>query len=93
MVHMGMIMTKYLPVNLVDSLISLAARFTYGDLSKHGICRPEQGPFALKMLCGKTPVIDGGSISRIKSKKIKVINNNLMKVYLNFSTLLCSQYM
>ncbi|GMN57829.1 hypothetical protein TIFTF001_026928 [Ficus carica] len=73
MVHMGMIMTKYLPVNLVDTLISLAARFTYGDLPKHGICRPEQGPFALKMLCGKTPVIDGGSISRIKSKKIKVV--------------------
>ncbi|GMN57823.1 hypothetical protein TIFTF001_026927 [Ficus carica] len=73
MVHMGMLMTKYLPVHIVDTLISLAASITYGDLSKYGIHRPEQGPFALKLLSGKTPVIDGGSVSRIKSKRIKVV--------------------
>ncbi|EXB52051.1 Flavin-containing monooxygenase YUCCA10 [Morus notabilis] len=72
MVHMGMLMTKYLPVGFVDTLISFAAKIKYGDLSKHGIHRPAEGPFVLKTLNGKTPIIDGGSINKIKSNKIKV---------------------
>ena len=91
MVHMRMLMTNYLPDHIVDTLISLAASIKYGDLSKYGIHRPDQGPFALKMLSRKTPVIDGGSVSRIKSKRIKVVINNHMKVYLNLSTFLCGQ--
>ncbi|KAL5564727.1 hypothetical protein UlMin_027891 [Ulmus minor] len=73
MVESGMLMLKWLPMSFVDFFISLAAKFTYGDLSKYGIIRPRKDPFSLKVDSERTPVIDGGSIEKIKSKKIKVV--------------------
>ena len=61
-------------MSFVDFCISLATKFTYGDLSKYEIIRPRKGPFSLKVDYGRTLVIDGGSIAKIKWKKIKVIN-------------------
>lgn len=37
-----------------------------------GIERPEIGPLELKNVAGKTPVLDVGTISEIKSGRIKV---------------------
>ncbi|KAL5564722.1 hypothetical protein UlMin_027886 [Ulmus minor] len=73
MVQSRMLMLKWLPMSFVDFFISLAAKFTYGDLSKYGIIRPGKGPFSLKVDSGRTPVINRGSIEKIKSKKIKVV--------------------
>lgn len=72
MVYVGMLMLKWMRTNDVDSFISFLAKFYYGDLHKYGIRRPQMGPFLLKETSGRTPVIDGGSIKRIRSKKIKV---------------------
>ncbi|KAL5564720.1 hypothetical protein UlMin_027884 [Ulmus minor] len=69
MVQSGMLMLKWLPMSFVDFFISLAAKLTYGDLSKYGIIRPRKGPFSLKVDSRRTPVIDRGSIEKIKSKK------------------------
>ncbi|KAH7520835.1 hypothetical protein FEM48_Zijuj08G0188100 [Ziziphus jujuba var. spinosa] len=73
MVHVGMWMLKFMPVEAVDLIISLVARFSFGDLSKIGIPKPKKGPFQLKTISGKTPVIDTGSIEKIRNKKIKVL--------------------
>ncbi|PON82018.1 Pyridine nucleotide-disulfide oxidoreductase, class-II [Trema orientale] len=74
MVYVGMLMLIFIKMKYVDSLISLPAKFFYGDLHKYGIQRPKIGPFLLKATSGKTPVIDGGSIKKIRSKKIKVVS-------------------
>lgn len=72
MVHAGMWMLKLMPVEAVDIIISIVARFSFGDLSEIGIPTPKIGPFQLKTLSRKTPVIDTGSIHKIRNKKITV---------------------
>ncbi|KAK1300176.1 putative indole-3-pyruvate monooxygenase YUCCA10 [Acorus calamus] len=43
------------------------------DLSKYGIHRPKEGPFFLKVTTGRSPVIDVGTVSKIKSGEIQVL--------------------
>ncbi|KAF4366307.1 hypothetical protein CsatB_023494 [Cannabis sativa] len=74
MVYVGMLMLKLkMSINYVDKLILWLAKFYYADLPKYGIHRPRLGPFLFKASGGKTPVIDGGSIDKIRSQKIKVV--------------------
>lgn len=71
-VHLGMSLLKYLPTYLVDSLTLMHANFTYGNLSKYGIHRPKIGPFSQKASTGRSPVIDVGTIKKIKEGEIQV---------------------
>ncbi|XP_021274928.1 probable indole-3-pyruvate monooxygenase YUCCA10 [Herrania umbratica] len=73
MVRLGMVISKYLPVFVVDFIVLLMANIKYGDLSKYGIRRPKEGPFYLKATAGRAPVIDVGTVEKIKSKEIKVV--------------------
>ncbi|WCJ34937.1 Flavin-binding monooxygenase family protein [Euphorbia peplus] len=73
MVYFGMVLLKYIPMKYVDALVALWARIKYGDLSPYGICRPSIGPFLNKIITGKTPVIDVGTVKKIQSKEIKVV--------------------
>ncbi|KAK6287314.1 hypothetical protein POUND7_013493 [Theobroma cacao] len=73
MVRLGMIISKYLPLFVVDFMVLLMANIKYGDLSKYGIRRPKEGPFYLKATAGRAPVIDVGTVDEIKSKEIKVV--------------------
>ncbi|XVE83334.1 hypothetical protein DITRI_Ditri16bG0080500 [Diplodiscus trichospermus] len=73
MVRLGMIISKYLPISVVDFTVLLMANIAYGDLSKYGIRRPKEGPFSLKATAGRAPVIDVGTVDKIKSKEIKVV--------------------
>lgn len=72
MVGIGMLLSNYLPLKIVDKFVSLLAKLSYSDLSSHGIHRPVEGPFLFKALTGKTPVIDRGTIEKIRSKRIQV---------------------
>ncbi|WOG94782.1 hypothetical protein DCAR_0314079 [Daucus carota subsp. sativus] len=73
MVYWGLILLKYFPYYMVDSLMLLLSKIKYGDLSKFGIHRPEKGPFALKVKDGKYPIIDVGTCKKIKSGEIQVL--------------------
>ncbi|XVF58767.1 hypothetical protein PTKIN_Ptkin07bG0092800 [Pterospermum kingtungense] len=73
MVRLGMILSKYLPTFLVDFGVVLMSNIVFGDLSKYGIHRPKQGPFFLKATQGRAPIIDVGTVDKIKSKEIKVV--------------------
>ncbi|KAF8387931.1 hypothetical protein HHK36_026593 [Tetracentron sinense] len=64
---------RYLPFNIVDSLTVMASKLVYGDMSKHGIIRPKEGPFYRKKNYGKYPVIDVGTAKKIKSGEIQVL--------------------
>ncbi|XP_039007982.1 probable indole-3-pyruvate monooxygenase YUCCA10 [Hibiscus syriacus] len=72
-VRVGMTMSKYIPIRLVDFMAVAMSNIVLGDLSEYGIRRPKQGPFYLKATAGRAPVIDVGTIGKIKSKEIKVV--------------------
>ncbi|KAG9136111.1 hypothetical protein Leryth_003735 [Lithospermum erythrorhizon] len=71
--HLGVSMMKWMPQWLVDKMLLIATRLTLGNLEKHGIKRPSVGPLKLKDIAGKTPVLDIGTLQKIKSGDIKVV--------------------
>lgn len=71
----AMALLKWLPLKLVDKILLLVANFTLGNTDQLGLRRPKTGPLELKNATGKTPVLDVGALSQIKSGKIKVINH------------------
>ncbi|KAG5588548.1 hypothetical protein H5410_048982 [Solanum commersonii] len=73
MVYTAMLMLKYLPVSLVDTVIAKYAKFKFGNLAELGIPQPEEGPFSVKISKGRSPVIDVGAIDKIKLGQIKVL--------------------
>ncbi|KAL8054889.1 hypothetical protein ABFX02_04G022000 [Erythranthe guttata] len=73
MVYAGLVLLKYLPFKWVDSFVTMMSKIVYGDLSKYGVHRPKEGPFALKVKYGKYPIIDLGTFHNIKSGKIQVL--------------------
>ncbi|OMO80573.1 Pyridine nucleotide-disulfide oxidoreductase, class-II [Corchorus olitorius] len=68
----AMALLKWLPLRLVDKILLLIANFTLGNTDQLGLRRPKTGPIELKNVTGKTPVLDVGALSQIKSGKIKV---------------------
>lgn len=74
---LSMWLLKWLPMRMVDQLLLLASRFMLGDTSRLGLERPQLGPLELKAKSGKTPVLDVGTLARIRSGDIKVIHTIL----------------
>ena len=71
-VFFGMVLSKYVPVSVVDGIVKIFGKLIFGDLSKYGIHEPTMGPFYLKEQKGQAPIIDVGSIEKIKRGEIKV---------------------
>jgi indole-3-pyruvate monooxygenase len=63
---------RKLPNALGDQIGSVLHKFTIGDLTKYGIRTPKYPPSAQNRKYGKTPVIDLGTLGRIKNGEIKV---------------------
>lgn len=79
----AMALLKWLPLRLVDKFLLLVASFTLGNTDKLGLRRPKTGPIELKNATGKTPVLDVGALSQIKSGKIKVIEGGVREITRN----------
>uniref|UniRef100_A0A803M3R0 Flavin-containing monooxygenase n=1 Tax=Chenopodium quinoa TaxID=63459 RepID=A0A803M3R0_CHEQI len=71
MIFIGMHLLKYFSLPTVDALVTLASKLKYGNLSKYGIYRQNEGPLLLKTTKGRNPVIDVGTIAKIQSGEIK----------------------
>ena len=69
---------KWLPVRLVDGFLLMVSRLILGDTAKFGLDRPIIGPLRLKNLSGKTPVLDVGTLAKIKTGHIKVLVCNIL---------------
>ncbi|KAK4264759.1 hypothetical protein QN277_025890 [Acacia crassicarpa] len=80
MVHQGMSMLKRFPIPKVDKVMAFRSNLEYGDLSIYGIHRPDEGPFYLKQVTGRSPVIDVGTIRRIRDGEIKVISSGVKRI-------------
>ncbi|KAL4557400.1 hypothetical protein LXL04_035576 [Taraxacum kok-saghyz] len=74
LVQLGMYLLKYLSCTFVDKIVLMFCKLLYGDLCKYGIQRPRKGPFCLKRETGRSPVIDVGTVARIKSGDIEVMS-------------------
>lgn len=68
----AMALLKWLPLRMVDTILLFMANLVMGDTGSVGLRRPKAGPIELKDLNGKTPVMDVGALSLIKTGKIKV---------------------
>ncbi|XP_050214877.1 indole-3-pyruvate monooxygenase YUCCA6 [Mercurialis annua] len=69
---LSMWLLKWLPIRLVDEFLLVVSRLVLGDTSRLGLDRPQLGPLQLKNMSGKTPVLDVGTLAKIKSGDIKV---------------------
>ncbi|KAG6414586.1 hypothetical protein SASPL_121959 [Salvia splendens] len=70
---LAMALLKWLPLRLVDKFLLVMATLTLGQTEGFGLPRPKIGPIGLKNATGKTPVLDVGAFTLIKSGKIKVM--------------------
>ncbi|KAG6409644.1 hypothetical protein SASPL_127685 [Salvia splendens] len=70
---MAMVLLKWLPLKVVDKFLLLVANFAMGNTAKLGLRRPKTGPLELKNSTGKSPVLDVGAFSLIKSGLIEVV--------------------
>lgn len=68
----GMVLSKYLPIMVVDGIVMFLTKLKFGNLSKYGIQNPKMGPFHIKQNEGHSPIIDVGTIKKIKSGDIQV---------------------
>lgn len=68
----AMALLKWMPLRIVDKFLLLVANLTLGSTDKLGLRRPKTGPLELKNATGKTPVLDVGALSQIKTGKIQV---------------------
>lgn len=65
---------KWFPVKVADRLLLFLSYFLFGNTAKFGLPRPRIGPLQLKTQSGKTPVMDVGTLQKIKSGYVKVHN-------------------
>ncbi|KAI3750839.1 hypothetical protein L2E82_21696 [Cichorium intybus] len=73
LVQLGMYLLKYLSCTFVDKIVLMFCKLLYGDLCQYGIQMPTKGPFCLKRETGRSPVIDVGTVARIKTGDIEVM--------------------
>lgn len=68
----SMWLLKWLPIRMVDRFLLLVSHLMIGDTARLGLDRPQIGPLELKNVSGKTPVLDVGTLAKIRDGYIKV---------------------
>ncbi|KAL5704550.1 indole-3-pyruvate monooxygenase [Ranunculus cassubicifolius] len=69
----SMRLLKWFPVQLVDWFLLFCSWLILGATGPLGFKRPQVGPLEVKNLTGKTPVLDVGTLAKIKVGQIKVV--------------------
>ncbi|QDP16901.1 YUC6 [Turnera subulata] len=69
---LSMFLLKWLPTRMVDRFLLIMSRLALGDTTRFGLYRPLLGPLEHKNLLGKTPVLDFGTLAKIKSGDVKI---------------------
>lgn len=71
--ELAVLLMQWLPLWIVDKIILILAWLVLGNVEKYGLKRPSLGPLELKNTQGKTPVLDIGTLDRIRSGDINVV--------------------
>ena len=61
-----------LPLPLADTIATTLLRIVVGDLHRFGIQRPRRGPYSMILEDGRIPLLDVGTLARIKSGAIRI---------------------
>ncbi|KAM7278693.1 hypothetical protein ACFE04_005827 [Oxalis oulophora] len=77
LVYLTMTLANHFPISVVDHIAVALEKLMIGNMSKYGIKRPEDGPYGIKIKTGKTPVIDVGTVAKIRSGQIKVVSDKV----------------
>ncbi|MEZ5331435.1 MAG: NAD(P)/FAD-dependent oxidoreductase [Thermoanaerobaculia bacterium] len=64
---------RRLPLPVRDAIARAVSRLAYGDLTRYGLRRPETGPITRILRDGKVPMLDVGTVERIRSGEIRVL--------------------
>ncbi|GAB2214497.1 hypothetical protein Droror1_Dr00018848 [Drosera rotundifolia] len=73
-IYLGLMLFRYsFPIRAVDMLLVWLSKLIFGDLTEYGILRPKEGPYEMIGKYRKFPVIDVGTIDKIKSHQIQVL--------------------
>ncbi|KAK9136377.1 hypothetical protein Syun_015707 [Stephania yunnanensis] len=70
---LSMWLLKWFPLRLVDRFLLFCSWFILGNTHRFGLRRPQIGPIELKNTTGKTPVLDVGTLAKIKAGQIMVV--------------------
>jgi indole-3-pyruvate monooxygenase len=73
---------RWLPIQVVDRILLLMTLLVLGNTGRLGIPRPTVGPMELKKVSGKTPVLDVGTIEKVKSGDIQVIDKYFLVIFM-----------
>lgn len=69
---LAMKLLRWFHVKHVDRFLLAISHFMLGNTANVGLKRPILGPIELKITTGKTPVLDFGTLEKIRSGNIKV---------------------
>jgi putative flavoprotein involved in K+ transport len=64
---------RRLPPRVVDTVVSGVQRVVVGDLSRHGLPRPERGVYTRVIEDDVIPIIDVGLIDAVKAGQVEVV--------------------
>ncbi|MGA8514890.1 MAG: NAD(P)/FAD-dependent oxidoreductase [Burkholderiaceae bacterium] len=67
------IMLSVLPVTVRDAIVTGILRLAVGDLSRWGILRPSVGPNRMIEDSGRVPILDIGTLKKIKDGSIRIL--------------------
>lgn len=71
--ELAVLMMQWLPIWIVDKILLILAWLVLGNIERFGLKRPSEGPLEFKNTKGKTPVLDIGTLEKIRSGDIKVV--------------------
>ncbi|KAG0592083.1 hypothetical protein KC19_1G223400 [Ceratodon purpureus] len=64
---------KIFPMWFADKILVFLSWLTLGCTDKYNLIRPAEGPLQMKKMTGHTPVLDVGTVAKIRSGHIKVV--------------------
>lgn len=67
------VLLSHLPLGLRDAIATTVVGLAVGDLLRWGIVRPAVGPNRMIEETGRVPILDLGTIARVKRGKIRVL--------------------
>jgi putative flavoprotein involved in K+ transport len=67
------LLLERLPAAIGDRAAALSQRVTFGDLSQHGLPRPQMGLVSTNRKRRQGPVIDDGFVDAVKEGKIEIV--------------------
>jgi indole-3-pyruvate monooxygenase len=71
---------RVFPRWFVDKILVFCSRLTLGCTDEYNLVRPAEGPLEMKERTGRTPVLDVGTVAKIRRGEIKVKLDSIIRM-------------